>query len=78
MAPYSLRHARKQSSVLCAGWLWWLELGIYAGGGSEKGGDFLINELGSLMGPSKAHVIRGELLFLEALLSQHKNICAFQ
>lgn len=62
--------------------LWWVAVvtrtGHYAGGGSEKRGDFLINELGSLMGPSKAHVIRRELLFLEALLSQHKNICAFQ
>lgn len=30
------------------------------------------------MGPSKAHIIRRELLFLEALLSQHKSICASQ
>lgn len=30
------------------------------------------------MGPSKAHIIRSELLFLEALLSQHKTICASQ
>lgn len=67
--------------------LWWVAIvslvartGHYAGDGSEKRevGDFLINELGSLMGPSKAHVIRRELLFSEALLSQHKNICAFQ
>lgn len=30
------------------------------------------------MGPSKAHVIKRELLFLEALLIQHKTICVPQ
>jgi len=54
--------------------------GQCAGGETEKreAEDFLVREQGSLVGPSKAHVIRRELRFLEALLSQHKAICALK